>query len=71
MAIMAAAVIAGSLFAAYAYQAAPSSTVAAFDFFYLAFAALWGLLFFAEVPGAVTATGILLVAAGGILAVRR
>jgi len=69
--LLAAAIIIGSVFAAVAYQSGPSSTVSTFDFAYLAFAALWGVLFFAEVPDALTVLGIALVAAAGILAVRR
>ncbi|MEE8624339.1 MAG: DMT family transporter [Acidiferrobacterales bacterium] len=71
MGLLATAIIIGSVGAAIAYQAGPSSIVSTFDFSYLAFAALWGLLFFAEVPDAITAAGILLIAAAGILAVRR
>ncbi len=69
--LLATAVIIGSVFGAIAYQSGPSSVVSTFDFAYLAFAVLWGLLFFAEVPDAITAAGILLIAAAGILAVRR
>jgi len=71
MGLLSAAMIIGSVGAAIAYQAGPSSTVSTFDFSYLAFAALWGLLFFGEVPDAITAAGIILIASGGIIAVRR
>ena len=71
MGLLATAVIIGSVGAAIAYQAGPSSIVSTFDFSYLAFAALWGLLFFAEVPDTVAAAGIALIAVAGILAVRR
>ena len=70
-AVLAAAILAGSVFAAIAYQSGPASVVATFDFAYLGFAALWGLLVFGELPDPVTAAGIVLVAAAGILAVRR
>ena len=69
--LLATAVIIGSVFAAIAYQSGPSSIVSTFDFAYLAFAALWGFLFFAEVPDAITVTGMVLIVAAGILAVRR
>ena len=69
--LLATAVIIGSVFAAIAYQSGPSSIVSTFDFAYLAFAALWGFLFFAEVPDAITVVGIILIATAGILAVRR
>ena len=59
------------MFAAIAYQSGPASLVATFDFAYLAFATLWGILIFADLPDALTVAGIVLVAAAGILAVRR
>ena len=71
MGLLAAAILIGSIGAAIAYQAGPSSVVSTFDFTYLAFAALWGFLFFAEVPDALSAVGIAMIAAAGILAVRR
>ena len=49
MALLAAAAIIASVGAAIAYQVGPSATVATFDFTYVGFAALWGVLFFAEV----------------------
>jgi len=69
--VLAAAILAGSVFAAIAYQSGPATVVATFDFAYLAFAALWGILVFAELPDPVTVAGITLVATAGILAVRR
>lgn len=71
MALLAGAVLVGSIGAAVAYQVGPSSTVATFDFFYLAFAAIWGLVFFSEIPDQVTTAGIALIAVAGIIAVRR
>ena len=69
--VLAAAIIVGSLGAAIAYQMAPSSIVAPFDYSYLAFATLWGLIVFSEVPDGVTILGILMIACAGMLAVRR
>ena len=71
MFILAGAVLLGSVLSAIAYQSGPSALVSTFDFSYLAFAAIWGLLFFAEVPDAITAIGIVVIALAGILAVRR
>ncbi len=71
MGLLAAATIIGSVGAAIAYQSGPASIVSTYDFAYLAFAALWGFVFFAEMPDALSAIGILLIAAAGILAVRR
>ncbi len=71
MCLLATAIIIGSVGAAIAYQAGPSSIVATFDFSYLAFAAVWGLLFFAEVPDGITVAGMILIVGAGMLAVRR
>ncbi len=50
-----------------AYQIAPPPIVATFDYGYLASAALWGLLFFAEVPDLATLGGMVLITAAGLL----
>lgn len=71
MAILAAAILVGSICAAYAYQNARASVVAIFDFAYVAFAAIWGLLLFAEIPAPLVTGGILLVVAAGIIAIRQ
>ncbi len=71
MALLAAAVIIGSVGAAIAYQVGPPATVATFDFVYVGFAGVWGVLFFAEVLDGVTITGMALIIAAGVLAVRR
>ena len=71
MGLLATAVLVGSIGAAIAYQTAPASIVGTFDFSYLAFAALWGFLFFAEVPEVMTIGGIVLIATAGIATVRR
>jgi drug/metabolite transporter (DMT)-like permease len=71
MALLAAAVIIGSVGAAIAYQLGPPATVATFDFAYVGFAGLWGVLFFAEVLDGVTIIGMALIVAAGVLAVRR
>lgn len=71
MALLATATLIGSIGTAIAYQSGPASMVSTYDFAYLAFAALWGLVFFGEVPDALSAIGIALIATGGILSVRR
>jgi drug/metabolite transporter (DMT)-like permease len=70
MSVLAVVVILGSLFAAIAYQNAPSSVVATFDYSYLAFAALWGFLVFSEVPDALTILGMVMIAGAGMIAIR-
>ena len=71
MALLAGAMIIGSIGAAIAYQAGPPATVATFDFAYVGFAGVWGIVFFAEVLDAVTIGGVMLIIAAGVLAVRR
>lgn len=68
---LAAAIIIGSVSAAIAYQTGPSSVVAPYDFFYVGFATVWGILFFKEVPDAITVTGMGLIVAAGVLSVQR
>ena len=64
------AIIIGSVGAAIAYQRGRSSTVAAFDYAYVAFAAIWGFLLFQEAPNLKATIGVVLVVCAGILAVR-
>jgi drug/metabolite transporter (DMT)-like permease len=71
MAFLAAASIIASVGVAIAYQVGPPATIATFDFAYVGMAGLWGILIFAEVPSGATITGIALIVAAGILAVRR
>lgn len=71
VAVMAAAILIGSVGAAIAYQKGPPSVVGTFDFAYVGFAAMWGFLFFTELPDAYSIAGILLIATGGILSIRQ
>jgi drug/metabolite transporter (DMT)-like permease len=71
MGILAAAILAGSILAAVAYQNGPSSTVSIFDFSYVGFAAILGYLMFAEVPAPTVSLGILLIVISGIIASRQ
>ena len=71
MAVLALVILIGSVFAAYAYQNGKPSTIATFDYFYLAFSAIWGLLIFSEIPDPLTILGMMLIAIGGLLAVKR
>jgi drug/metabolite transporter (DMT)-like permease len=50
-----------------AYQSGPSAIVGTFDYSYLAFVSLWGVLLFSERLDAPIATGILLIVAAGLL----
>lgn len=71
MGVMAAAIVIGSVGAAFAYQAGRSSTVVTFDFAYVAFAAIWGAVLFAEEPSPRAMLGIVLIVIAGVVAVRR
>lgn len=71
IAVMGAAILIGSIGAAIAYQMGPPSVVGTFDFAYVGFAAIWGFVFFGEVPDSFSIIGILLIAGGGILAIRQ
>lgn len=71
MCLLAMATLIGSVGAAIAYQNGPPAMIGAFDFAYVGFAVLWGVIFFAEVPDMVSALGMLLIAGAGILALRQ
>ncbi|MGI9374242.1 MAG: DMT family transporter, partial [Hyphomicrobiales bacterium] len=69
--LLAMVILIGSVGTAIAYQIGRSSVIATFDFAYVGFAVLWGFLFFAEVPDAISVFGISLVVIAGIMAVRQ
>jgi drug/metabolite transporter (DMT)-like permease len=71
MGLLAVAILTGSIGAAIAYQNGPPAMIGAFDFAYVGFAVLWGLVFFAEVPDMVSTLGMVLIVGAGILALRR
>lgn len=50
VAALACLVLVGSVGAAIAYQDGPPATIAVFDYSYIAFSVVWGILFFDEVP---------------------
>ena len=70
MAILAIIIVIASVGTAIAYQSGPSSIIATFDFSYVAYIVIWGILLFGEAPDFVTIIGILLIVGGGLLAVR-
>ncbi|MDP3340625.1 DMT family transporter [Frigidibacter sp.] len=71
MALLAAALLIGSIGAAIAYQNGPPAVIGAFDFAYVAFAVLWGVVFFADVPDLTSAAGMALIVGAGILSLRQ
>ncbi len=54
-----------------AYQVGAPAIVGTFDYSYLAFASLWGVLFFQERLDVLTVTGIVLIVAAGLLVLWR
>ncbi|MFT5572675.1 MAG: drug/metabolite transporter (DMT)-like permease [Cryomorphaceae bacterium] len=68
IAILTATGVIGSVGAAIAYQKGPPTTIAAFDYSYLVFSAMWGVLFFAEALNWLAIVGILAIVMGGLLA---
>jgi len=64
-------ILAGSVGAAIAYQNGPPATVAAFDYSYLVFSLIWGSLFFAELPDALSLVGIVVIVVAGFLSLPR
>ncbi len=54
-----------------AYQIAPPQIIGTFDYGYLVSAAIWGMVFFADTPDALTILGMILITAAGILVAAR
>ncbi len=71
LALLTLVVLVGGLGTAIAYQYGRSSVVSTFDFAYVGFAVIWGVVFFKEAPDLITMLGILLIVGAGVLAVRR
>lgn len=71
MAMLAIAILVGSIGAAVAYQNGPAPVVAVFDNAYLLFSVIWGILVFAEVPDFWSVTGMVMIVTAGIIVVMR
>ncbi len=71
MAILAIAIVVGSIGAAIAYQNGPASIISTFDFAYVGLAAIWGFVLFAEVPEPQVTSGIILIVIAGAIATWR
>ena len=54
-----------------AYQIAPPSIIATFDYAYLASAAIWGFVLFSEKPDLFTIAGMILITLAGVLVAAR
>jgi len=68
--LLAALIVAVSSGVAKAYQSGPPAIIAAFDYAYLVFAALWSFVIFSDVPDTATIIGMLLIAGAGVLVLR-
>ena len=71
MAVLASIIVIANIAGAVAYQRGPPPVVATFDYSYLVFSTLLGLLIFSEVPDMQSAVGIVMIAVAGIVAVRQ
>lgn len=71
MFLLAGAILIGSVGAAIAYQNGPPSVIGTFDFAYVGFAVVWGVVFFSELPDAMTLAGMALIVAAGIMALKQ
>ncbi len=69
--LLAIAILIGSVGAAIAYQNGPPAIIGTFDFAYVGFALLWGLVFFSEVPDLLSLVGIALIVIAGIMSLRQ
>ncbi|MBY5931510.1 DMT family transporter [Tateyamaria omphalii] len=67
MSALALVILVGSVGAAIAYQQGPPAMIAAFDYSYLLFSLVWGVLFFGEWPAALAVLGIAMIAAAGLM----
>jgi len=63
-------ILIGSTGAAYAYQNGRPATIATFDFAYVAFSVLFGILIFNEFPNTIASVGIVLIVAAGFLSIK-
>ena len=68
LAVLSCAIVAGGVGAAVAYQHGPPTTIAAFDYSYLIFGLIWGIVFFSESPSWISIIGIGLIFIAGLLA---
>jgi len=71
MAVLASAILIGSVGAAIAYQKGPPAVVGTFDFAYVGFATIWGTVFFREIPDTLSLLGMALIVVAGILSLRQ
>lgn len=68
--LLALALLVGSIGAAIAYQKGPSAMIGTLNFSYVGFAAIWGFVFFGEMPDIISTLGMVMIIAAGVLSVR-
>ncbi|MEO0383674.1 MAG: DMT family transporter [Pseudomonadota bacterium] len=71
MGLLALSILIASVGTAVAYQKAPTSIIGTFEFAYVGFAVLWGVLLFAERPDLLTLAGLALIVLAGALTIRK
>lgn len=69
--ILATTILVGNIFGAIGYQIASPHIVAPFDYFYLIFSVLWGMLFFSEFTNMTTVIGMVLITSAGLITIRQ
>lgn len=69
--LLAGAILIGSVGAAIAYQNGPPAVIGAFDFAYVGFAVIWGIVFFNETPDAIASIGMIMIVGAGVLSLRQ
>ena len=71
MVLLAVAILIGSVGTAIAYQSGPSSMIGIFDFAYVGFAVLWGVVFFSDIPDGLSVLGMLMIVGAGVISLRQ
>lgn len=71
MGLLVAAILIGSIGAAIAYQNGPPAMIGAFDFAYVGFAVIWGIVFFNETPDLIASIGMIMIVGAGVLSLRQ
>jgi len=71
MGLLALAILVGSIGTAIAYQISPPSTIGIFDFTYVGFAVIWGVVFFSEIPDGMSILGIVFIVVAGIISLQQ
>lgn len=71
MGLLAGAILIGSIGAAIAYQNGPPAMIGSFDFAYVGFAVIWGIVFFSGVPDTISILGMALIVGAGVMSLRQ